>query len=270
MPWLEHRRPTPFASRGTNSDDEAIEITIRVLDFWPPAAMLALLAPAPALRPDRPKLELHKGDRIILIGNTLAERMQYFGHFETLLHARFPDLELVVHNLGYSADELTLRPRQAHFNDHGHTLEDEKPDVLIAVFGFNESFAGPAGLDKFKNDLENFIKVSTTTKYNGKEAPRLVLLSPIAHEDLKNPHITDGKKNNENIKLYTDAMAELAGKHGVVFVDLFTPSKQLYEASSRPADDQRHPSERRGLSAAGPQARRSPVRPASRASPRRT
>ena len=140
----------------------------------------------------------------------------------------------MVHNLGYSADELTLRPRQAHFNDHGHTLKDEKPDVLIAVFGFNESFAGPAGLAKFKNDLEKFIKDSTTTKYNGKAAPRLVLLSPIAHEDLKNPHITDGKKNNENIKLYTDAMAELAGKHGVVFVDLFTPSKQLYEASSHP------------------------------------
>lgn len=197
-------------------------------------AVFAVLLPAPAFSADKPKLELRKGDRIILIGNTLAERMQYYGHFETLLHARFPELELVVHNLGYSADELTLRPRQARFDDHGHTLKDEKPDVLIAVFGFNESFAGPAGLGKFKTDLENFIKTSTSTKYNGKEAPRLVLLSPIAHEDLKNPHITDGKKNNENIKLYSDAMAELAGKHGVVFVDLFAPSKQLYEAASHP------------------------------------
>ncbi len=181
--------------------------------------------------------------------------------------ARFPELELVVHNLGYSADELTLRPRQAHFDDHGHTLNDEKPDVLVAVFGFNESFAGPAGLGKFKKDLEKFIKSRPTTKYNGKQAPKLVLLSPIAHEDLKNPHITDGKKNNENIKLYTDAMAELAGKHGVVFVDLFAPSKQLYEASRPPADDQRHPSQRRGLPAARPQARRGPLRPISSPDP---
>ena len=140
----------------------------------------------------------------------------------------------MVHNLGYSADELTLRPRQAHFDDHGHTLNDEKPDVLFAFFGFNESFAGPAGLDKFKKDVENFITVSTTTRYNGKPAPRLVLFSPIAHEDLKNPHITDGRKNNANIALYTAAMAELAGKHGVVFVDLFTPSRKLFEASSHP------------------------------------
>jgi glucose/arabinose dehydrogenase len=182
----------------------------------------------------KPELMLRKGDRIILIGNTFAERMQYYGHFEALLHARFPQLELVFHNLGYSADEITLRPRQAHFNDHGHTLKDEKPDVLIAAFGFNESFAGPAGLARFKKDLENFIKTSTSTKYNGNEAPRLVLLSPIAQEDLKNPHITDGKQNNVNIELYTRAMEELAGKHGAVFVDLFGPTKQLYASSDQP------------------------------------
>ena len=198
------------------------------------ACAIVVLWAAAATAAEPAGLELHKGDRIIIIGNTLAERMQYFGHFETLLHSRFPELELVVHDLGYSADELTLRPRQANFNDHGHTLKDEKPDVLLAVFGFNESFAGPAGLAKFRSDLEKFIGESTTTKYNGKAAPRLVLLSPIAQEDLKNPHITDGKKNNENIKLYADAMAELAGKHGVVFVDLFTPTQRLYQSADHP------------------------------------
>jgi glucose/arabinose dehydrogenase len=197
-------------------------------------AVVALLTSTSVLAAEQPKLELRKGDRIVLIGNTLAERMQYYGHFETLLHIRFPNFELVFHNLGYSADELTLRPRQAHFNDHGHTLKDEKPDVLIAAFGFNESFAGPDGLGKFKSDLESFIKKSTTTKYNGKQPPTLVLLSPIAHEDLKNPHITDGKKNNENIKLYTEAMRDLAQKHDVVFVDLFDPIKQMFAASPRP------------------------------------
>jgi len=180
------------------------------------------------------RLELKKGDRIILIGNTLAERMQYYGHFETLLHSRFPDLELVFHNLGYSADELALRPRQAAFNDHGHTLKDEKPDILIAAFGFNESFGGRAGLKKFENDLESFIKASTTTRYNGRNPPKLVLLSPIAHEDLKNSHVTDGKKNNENIKLYTTTMAECARRHGVIFVDLYTPSARLFASAAHP------------------------------------
>ncbi|MEO6807960.1 MAG: PVC-type heme-binding CxxCH protein [Isosphaeraceae bacterium] len=204
--------------------------------FLPALAVLALSAATTgASADDSPPLELHKGDRIILIGNTLAERMQYFGHFETLLHSRFPDLDLVFHNLGWSADELTLRPRSKDFDDHGHRLQDEKPDVLIAAFGFNESFAGKAGLDKFKADLDQFIKESTTTKYNGDHAPKLVLLSPIAQENLDNPHISDGKANNENIKLYTDVMAKAAKAHdGVVFVDLFTPTQKLYEQHDTP------------------------------------
>src|SRR5262245_57406600 len=85
-------------------------------------------------------LVLHEGDTVVLIGNTLAERMQYFGNWESLLHARFPEKKLVVRDLGWSADELTLRPRSLNFQDHGHRLEDLKPDVILALFGFNESF----------------------------------------------------------------------------------------------------------------------------------
>src|SRR4051812_46673699 len=52
------------------------------------------------------KLDLHKGDHICIIGNTLAERMQHEGWLETLIQARFPDKELVFRNLGYSGDEV--------------------------------------------------------------------------------------------------------------------------------------------------------------------
>src|SRR5690348_10427917 len=111
----------------------------------------------PSSADEASRLELHKGDRIILIGNTLAERMQYFGNFETLLHSRFPELELVVRDLGWSADELTLRPRSQDFQNHGHNLADHKADVILAFFGFNEAFAGQAGLAKFNSDLDKFI-----------------------------------------------------------------------------------------------------------------
>ena len=53
-----------------------------------------------------------------------------------------------------------------------------KADVLFAFFGYNESFAGEAGLPKFKDDLAAFIKHTLAQKYNGKSAPRLVLFSP--------------------------------------------------------------------------------------------
>ena len=40
---------------------------------------------------DKPVLQLKHGDKIVLIGNSLAERMQYFNHWETLLKAGFPN-----------------------------------------------------------------------------------------------------------------------------------------------------------------------------------
>jgi len=196
-------------------------LTPAVLWCLPASGACAASGPAPALP------ALHKGDRVILVGNTLAERMQYFGNFETLLQSRFPDLDLVVHDLGWSADELTLRPRSKGAEDHGHTLAAEKPDVVLALFGFNESFAGPEGLPKFRKDLEEFVTQTTTTAYNGKAAPTLVLVSPIAQEDLGDPDKPDGARNNVNIKLYAEAMAAVAAARKVLCVDLFTPTLGL-------------------------------------------
>ena len=66
------------------------------------------------------RLELRARDRIVLVGNTLAERMQLFNHFETLLATRFPDLQLTVRNLGWSGDTVALQPRPLNFGDHAH------------------------------------------------------------------------------------------------------------------------------------------------------
>ena len=136
---------------------------------------MAVASNAGAFAASKPDLVLRKGDRIILIGNTLAERMQYYGHFETLLHARFPELELVVHNLGWSADELTLRPRRRISTTMAIRSRTRSPTCSSRSSASTNRSPAEAGLGKFKNDLEKFIKVSTTTKYNGKEAPRLVL-----------------------------------------------------------------------------------------------
>src|SRR5437763_552425 len=61
------------------------------------------------------KLEIRPRDHICIIGNTLADRMQHDGWLETLLQSRFPSHELVIRNLGFSGDELTLRLRSMDF-----------------------------------------------------------------------------------------------------------------------------------------------------------
>src|SRR5438270_14056013 len=65
-----------------------------------------ILVASTSVAADPAKLELKKGDHICIIGNTLAERMQHYGWLETLIHARFPQHELVFRNLGYSGDEV--------------------------------------------------------------------------------------------------------------------------------------------------------------------
>jgi len=197
----------------------------------------SLLAPIANLSAaETPQLKLSKGDHVVLIGNTLAERMQYFGHFETLLHARFPELELVVRNLGWSADEIALRPRSQAFQDHGHTLADHKADVILAFFGFNESFGDKTGLPKFEADLDKFISETLAARYNGKGPPQLALIGPIAHENITRRGYPDGTANNKNIALYNSTMKRVADKYQVPFVNLYSPTLTIMADLKEPRE----------------------------------
>src|SRR6516165_4966182 len=155
-------------------------------------------------------LVLKKGDHISIVGNTLAERMQHDGWLETYIHMHFPEHDLVFRNLGYSGDEVTTRLRSANFGSPDSWLTKTKTDVVFAFFGYNESFKGKEGLPKFKADLDDYVKGLLKQKYNGTSAPRVVLFSPIAHEDLKDKNLPDGKENNERLSLYTAAIEEVA------------------------------------------------------------
>jgi hypothetical protein len=112
-------------------------------------------------------VELEKGDHIAIIGNTLADRLQHYGHLEATLHYRFPEHNLVVRDLGFSGDTLTERPRSDNFGSPDEWLNKVKADVIIAFFGYNESYAGEAGLPQFRKDLEAFIDHTLSQKYNG-------------------------------------------------------------------------------------------------------
>ena len=168
-------------------------------------------------------VEFRKNDSIAIIGNTFAERLHLFGYFETFLHSRFPDHQLRIRNLGWSADELTIMPRPRGFGDLRKQLEDQKADLVFACFGMNESFAGQTGLAPFRKDLDRFIEGLKEAKFNGASSPRLVLVSPIAHENVGGSH-PDGTAHNKDLALYTAEMQKAAARHSTGFIDLFTPS----------------------------------------------
>ncbi len=189
---------------------------------------LSLLLAAGLPLPAAEKLELKPGDHVAIIGNALADRMQHDGWLETLIYQRFPKHDLVVRNLAVAGDEVVTRHRSENFGTPDDWLTRAQADVIFAFFGFNESFAGYEGIEKFKQDLEKFLKETRAKNYSGQGAPRLVLFSPIAQEKSADPNLPDPEKNNTNLKNYTDAMAEVAKANGVQFVDLFTPSQRLF------------------------------------------
>jgi lysophospholipase L1-like esterase len=199
------------------------------------AVAILVLTIAPGARAQSPPLELRKGDRIVLLGNTMAERLQQFNNFETLLMARFPDLDLVVRNLGWSGDTITLQPRPLNFGDASKHLRDQKPDVILAFFGLNESFDGEAGLPAFEKNLDAYLSGHLQAKYSERGSPRVALISPLAHERIPRlEHYVDAEARNRELARYTEAMRQVAARRHVTFVDLFTPTKTLMAGAAEP------------------------------------
>ncbi|QHV93969.1 PVC-type heme-binding CxxCH protein [Spirosoma endbachense] len=210
-------------------------------------------------------IPLEKGTRIMLLGNNLGSRMMNYGHFETEMQVRYPEQMLYIRNMCDPGDTPGFRPRSSRFSpwafpgaerfqteyanpsDSQGTFEspDEwltrlKADVIVAFFGYNESFQGKEGLANYKAELDAFIKWTIKQKYNGTAAPKLAIVSPIAFEDLSATYdLPNGKKENENLSLYSKAMKEVVDQNNqggdqVLFVDAFTPSQQWYDSSAEP------------------------------------
>ncbi len=208
--------------------------------------------------PEDPKISIKKGSHIILIGNNLGSRMINADYFETALHLRYPDSLLYVRNMCDGGNTPGFRPHSGRktpwafpgaekfqtelakpadlqgFQEYpDQWLTNHKADIIIAFFGYNESFAGAAGLNNYKAELDAFIKHTLAQQYNGKAAPQLVLVSPIAYEDLSAKYdLPNGKKENANLQLYALAMKEVAARNKVHFVDAYTISKQWMDDPS--------------------------------------
>ncbi len=234
-----------------------------------PIVLTAFAADVSAQSPN-PGFSPNQGNRIVLLGNTFADRMRHYGYFETILQMRFPDKKLTLRNMGWSADEVGLQPRPLNFPGFGEKtkrltegekevtfkgfthegepivmpvglnytglnqdLYDQKADIIFLCFGMNEAFKGKGGIPQFEKDFLTFIKNLQANKYNGKSAPKLVLVSPIAQENL-GIHYPDPTAHNQNLLRYTESMKKMAASMGLFFVDLYTPSMARMQEKGKP------------------------------------
>lgn len=176
-------------------------------------------------------LELEKGDRIAFIGNTLFDRAQNFGWFESYLYLAHPEHDLVIRNFAWSADEIDLQPRPDNFATVKQHLTREKIDVIFAAFGYNESFAGLEAIESFKGRLTTWLIDLKTSAFNGETGPRIVLVSPIANENIEGVPAAD--LNNDRLAAYTEAMREVAAEQEVGFVNVFEQTRSAMDAADQ-------------------------------------
>ncbi len=169
-----------------------------------------------------------------ILGNGLPDRMQHDGWFETLLQSELKGKEVRFRNMSASGDRPDSFPRSKGAISMTEYLQHVKADVVFAFFGYNESFDGIEKASQHQRKLVEFIQRTRGSKANGKSFPRIVLFSPIAHEDTRNPNVPDGKAHNPVLEAYTKATQAAAEEAGVGFVDLFHPTQALFQASSIP------------------------------------
>ncbi len=170
--------------------------------------------------------ELHSGDRVVLIGDTLIEREQAYGYLEERLTVRHPADNVVFRNLGWSADTPAGGSRASFdFDKPGKGFELLKdsiaatqPTVVIVGYGMANSFDGEAGLPQFKADLNKLLGAIQKICTNG--PVRFVFLSPIRHENLGSP-LPDPAAHNQQLALYTRAVSEIATERNSTFVSLY-------------------------------------------------
>ncbi len=210
--------------------------------------------------PDSPPLKISKDSRIVLIGNNLGSRMMNYGYFETEMQVRYPDSLLFIRNMCDGGDTPGFRPHagrvspwafpgaekfqtelatnsgsEGHFETPDQWLTRLKADIIIAFFGYNESFEGEKGLENYKGELDAFIKHTLAQKYNGKSIPQLAIVSPIAFEDLTDSlDVPNGVKENANLSLYAKAMKEVAANNNILYIEAFNPTNEWYKESKQP------------------------------------
>ena len=206
----------------------------------PVLGLLALGLTSASAEP--PKFEWKDGDRVVLIGDTMVEREQSYGYLETLITAQNPTKGIEFRNLGWSADtplglsRAAFDPPAAGFVRLREHVLALKPTVLIVGYGMAESFQGEAGIPSFLSGLNTTLDALAPAK------ARLILLSPIAHEDRGRP-LPDPAKHNASLARYRDAIKTVADARNAWFVDVYEPTVSAHDYGIDPLTDNGiHPS----------------------------
>jgi lysophospholipase L1-like esterase len=188
-------------------------------------ALAALVVSQPP-KPVKP-FEFKDGDRIVWLGNTLVEREQRYGYWETALLAANADKNITVRNLGWSGDTV-FGDARAGFEDAAKGFERLvsltlilKPTVIFVSYGTNEAFEGKEGLPKFEKGLEKLLDALKPAD------ARIVLFTPLPFET--HTQFPFAQSRNKQLADYADVVRKVGESRKVYVADSFANASWDFE-----------------------------------------
>lgn len=176
--------------------------------------------PAQRLGSNAP-LEFEKSERILFLGGALFENELKNGYLEYVISSRWPDKDLTFRNLGWVGDNVYAEARSTFttppsaYQQLFQQIRSTNPDHVLVAYGGVESQKGEEGLSEFVKGLEIIVDSIDAL------GAQTILLSTIPVKLAGNAQNTTIQ--NQNLKLYADAIASVASKRKKRYVDIYTP-----------------------------------------------
>ena len=182
------------------------------------------------------------GDKVALIGGTVIEREQNYGHWELALTRNIPAKNVTFRNLGWSGDTVwaesrgIFEPSEQGYAQLIELVKEQKPSVLIFGYGAVEAFDGPPRMAAF---LQQYERIINDCKAASAEGVRVILLGPMDMVHMPAP-LPSPVTYNAQLVPYRDAIQALAQKIGAKFVPLSMPTAKDADDLAQLTDNGQH------------------------------
>ena len=184
--------------------------------------MLVRAVPATAQVQDATALPflVQRNDIVVFTGGGNMVAAQQAAHLETLFTLSFARTNLHFRSLAWEGDTVYEQRREMNFGFWQDQLKRVGATIIFAQFGQMESLQGAASVAQFARAYEKLLEQFA------RQTQRIVLVSPAPFEKPE-PPLPDLSVRNNDLRLYVDAIRDLARRHQYRFVDLFTPFQAL-------------------------------------------
>ena len=183
--------------------------------------------------------QIHDGDRVVFLGDSITEQRLYTTYIEAYTLARYPKWNLTFRNTGWGGDTSWLRQRAhpdekqlfaANPEEQQKMVTDSvarglsrdvlplKPTFVTVKFGMNDHAYVKFREDIFRAYVRSQTEIAKDLDANG---ARVAFLTPQPIEEKRAD--PDKDERNQSLRQFSDGLKEVASKSGSVFVDQFAP-----------------------------------------------